>query len=108
MRGCRRGSISRSVVSPQYRAFLQEPAQRFLDGLSDLETRKVRRLIWLIELDPFVDGKVKIMVDMHPIVFTVYCHPDYWIMYHMSTDYRISVDAISPAWPPPTWAPIRL
>ncbi|OFW01426.1 MAG: hypothetical protein A3G20_00885 [Acidobacteria bacterium RIFCSPLOWO2_12_FULL_59_11] len=91
-----------------YEAYLEPPAQRVIDELSDAQQEEVWRLIQLIELDPSPDGSVKVVVQLPPVVVTVYTHPNWWIMYHIARPGRIAIDAIRPAWPPPDWAPRTL
>ena len=90
-----------------FEARLEPAARRFLDQLPDAEARAVWRLIGLIETDPYIDGVVKVTVDLPPAVVTVYTHPDWLILYRIPANGRIAIDAISPRYPEPHWAPRR-
>jgi len=43
----------------------------------------VARLFSLIQADPAIDNRVKLVLVRPPAVYTVYASPRFWIVYHV-------------------------
>lgn len=93
------------MAERSYEAYLETPARRVYDALTDEQKRVIERLVSYIELDPHPDGRVKVVVNMPPVVFTVYTHPNWWTAYTIPQPGRVGIAAIAPSYPPPRWAP---
>ena len=91
-----------------YEAWLNDPARAFLDELSDDERERVWRLIRILEIDPYVDGLAKIVIDLDGTTESVYKHPEFWIFYHLADHAFVAIDAIARAWFDPNWRPPEL
>ncbi len=68
---------------PQYGLSLSEPAAALLRSLSRNDQERVRYLLSLIQTDPHIDGVVKHVFPMPPAIYTIYDHPQWWIVYHL-------------------------
>lgn len=87
--------------------YLEPAARRVYEACTDEEREELDRLFTLIEVDPWVDGVVKVTVDMPPAVFVVYRHPRRRIAYAGPNRGRIAVIAIArqeSGGSEPTWA----
>ena len=42
------------------------------------------RLIRIIEIDPFVNGRAKVLIDLEGLKQNLYIDPEYWIYYHLA------------------------
>ena len=60
---------------PQYGLSLSKPAADFLRNLDRNDQERVRHILSLIQADPHIDGLVKHVYLMPPLVYTVYDHP---------------------------------
>jgi hypothetical protein len=62
---------------------LTRPARNQFALLSAPDRLAVRRLLGLIQLDPSIDNRSKIVFPMPPGVFTAYVTSQFWIVYHV-------------------------
>lgn len=97
-------------MEPTYEAVLADPARAFLLSQTSVARERIGRLICIIELDPFIDGRIKFALKVGGEMFTVYDHPEYWIQYHMVDNAKILIDLITPSrldrdYRPPTLPP---
>jgi len=74
-----------------YEVRLLEPAETFLRGLEPAERERVGRLLDLLEVDPRIDGRNKILVTIPPVGFSCYVDPEFWILYHIVENDIVSV-----------------
>ena len=58
------------MAEAAWEIYLEDQARAFLDTLEDAEKEELERLFILIELDPWIDGRVKVKVDLPPAVVT--------------------------------------
>ncbi len=56
-------------------------ATKFLEGLGPTDQDDVLRLLGLIGLDPYIDGKAKFPYALPPATVTIYLAPMFWIVY---------------------------
>jgi hypothetical protein len=68
---------------PQYGLSLSKPAADFLRNLDRNDQERVRHILSLIQTDPHIDGLIKHVYLMPPLVYTVYDHPQWWVVYHL-------------------------
>ena len=93
------------MAEPIFEAYLADPARAFLNELREDEKERVQRLIRILEIDPFIDGRVKISIDLGGVTESVYLHPEYWILYRIADNSFVVIDAIARAWFDPSWSP---
>ena len=82
---------------------MADPARAFLNELREDEKERVQRLTRILEIDPFIDGRSKIRVDLGGVAESVYLHPEYWLFYRMADNAFLVIDAR--AWFDPSWSP---
>ena len=85
---------------------LLAPAILFLESLELHEKRQLARLLELIRLDPYIDGRSKFLFPVPPVTVSLYSDERFWIVYHLVDNTRISVWNIGYAKEPP--APRRV
>lgn len=73
----------------------------FLRGLGPDDRREIRRLLGIIQADPYVDNRAKIVLPRPPAVFTVYVSPRFWIVYRLVGNSLITVYNVGWASTPP-------
>ena len=73
------------MPEPVYEAWLSPAAKAFLNELPRSRRERVRRLIRIIEIDPFVNGRAKVLIDLDGLKQNLYIDPEDWIYYHLQT-----------------------
>ncbi len=92
-----------------YEAWLNDPARAFLNELQNpQEKERALRLIRILEVDPFIDGRSKLSINLGGITETVYVQPDFWIFYHLADNASLVIDAIARPWFDQGWVPPEL
>ena len=74
------------------------PARRFLDELRDEQAEEIRRLISLIEQDPWPDNRAKVVFYADPVTYYVYTHQEFIVLYTIEGNARIVIQSIRLAW----------
>ena len=78
-------------MAAEYEVRLLGPAETFLRGLEEDDREHVGRLLDLLEQDPRIDGRNKIIVMIPPVGFSLYADSRFWILYHIVQNTTVSV-----------------
>ena len=70
----------------RYTMLISSPALAGLAQFSRHELREIRRLLGIIQLDPSIDGRNKIVVPRPPAIFNAYVSLQFWILYRVVGD----------------------
>ncbi len=83
------------MAESTFEAFLLPPVREFLDALPNEDADEIQRLISIIELDPWADGRFKMVYYADPVTYTVYVHPRFRILYTIRPQGRIAIEGIT-------------
>jgi hypothetical protein len=76
---------------PSYSLSLSVPARNQYALLGGPDRREVRRLLAIIQLDPWIDNRHKVCFLMAPILLMAYVTAQFWILYHVpATGIRVT------------------
>lgn len=73
---------------------LTRPAANFFEDADEYDQRELDRIFVLIDADPFIDNKVKVLFNFPPIMGIMYVHPRFRLLYHHLGNDSISIVAI--------------
>jgi len=82
------------VAESAWELYLGPTARETFDQASEAEREELSRLFRLIELDPWVEGQVKVRADLPPGTVVIYRHANWRIAYVGPDQGRIRVISV--------------
>ncbi len=82
-----------------HEAVFQPEARALFFSLQPAAREALWRLIRIIEIDPHIDGRFKVAIDLDGIIETVYVDEFFWLYYHIADNHFVVIETISVAWP---------